>query len=197
MTTCPVCRDGTMGRIGSAPSLRVRDYIMVLSRSPRGRLLVKVEITGFKHSGIKLRNNGHFTFRYPNGHEETRHSDDGLYHCCPKCGGAREIDPTPRDTALLTSDIRFLVSGKGIIRAAEILDGVWYTFLVPRISTADLLTREDQVFHPQEVAVVDGCYQRFMLKLAGDTNVEDHTPGFCDEHGWYEEPSCPDCTGGA
>lgn len=201
MVTCPACR----GRGTSAPlhgpfcgSVGVGDHIMV--DDPRRPGYTKCEVTGFVHSGIKLIHDGRWTFRWPDGREETwpcRGRGTEMMKVCLRCQGEKEIEPTDLDN-LIHDGRAFLVSGKGTIRAAEAPDGRWWTHFLPRVGHLDLLTSEHpltfekEVYRPSDFAT-EGAYQSFTLEAQGTTSVVDEIMNECAIHGWHIEDRCPEC----
>jgi hypothetical protein len=193
MITCPACR----GRGTCAPLhgpfggyVSVGDYIMV-ARTPG---YTKCKVTGFVHSGIKLIHDGRWTFRWPDGREETRPCrgrDTDMMKVCLRCRGEKEIEPTDLDN-LIQEGRAFLVSGKGTIRAAQAPDGRWWAHALPSVGNLDLLTSEGEVYRPSDFAS-EGAYQSFNLEAQGTSSVVGDIMNECALHGWHIEDHCPEC----
>ena len=197
MISCPVCRrSGTMGEVLGPPSVKGGDHLMVRDYTlGKGTTYRRALVVDFVHSGVKLINDGVYTYQFPDGMVAKKSSRDGLFKCCPRCKGEKEVEANERDRFILDEGQTFLVSGSGNIQAAQDVLGVWWAFLLPRLRGIDLLTKEGEVYKPLHFPkVVDDCYQSFTLTHVGTTNVADDTPAYCDTHGWHEGPKCPECT---
>ena len=194
MEKCPWCRGTGAGRsLHGPPRVGVGDHIMVAVSPTHTR----VEVVGFKHSGVGQVNDGTYTVCYPNARTQSitcNSGTSGFHKLCPRCGGHKAVELLPLDRAIMAGDL-FRVSGRGQVRVGAATEhGTRMAYSNIWLRPSDLLTKDEQVYKVDGNLEFLHYHYVFKLRHVGDTNVEEfYTTRECATHGWYLEATCPEC----